>query len=87
MISKVAGRTVELRELRGWVLSLQDAAKHPLFAIMIGAELRKDSHIAGMKASQLVDRMVQSALRKAGDHQGEMDELLQDLAVKAVSGG
>ena len=54
---------------------------------MIGAELRKDSHIAGMKASQLVDRMVQSALRKAGDHQDEMDELLQDLAVKAVSGG
>ena len=87
LISKVAGRTVELRELRGWVLSLQDAAKHPLFAIMIGAELRKDSHIAGMKASQLVDRMVQSALRKAGDHQDEMDELLQDLAVKAVSGG
>ena len=87
LISKVTGRPVELRELRSWVQSLQDAAKHPLFAIMIGAELRKDSHIVGMIASQLVDRMVQSALRRAGDHQDEMDELLQDLAVKAVSDG
>ena len=87
LTSKVAGRPVELRELRSWVPSLQDAAKYPLFAVMIGAELRKDSHIAGMNASQLVDRMVQSALRKAGDHQDEIDGLLQDLAVKAVSGG
>ena len=87
LTSKVAGRPVELRELSSWVQSLQDAAKHPLFAIMIGAELRKDSHIAGMIASQLVDRMVQGALRKAGDHQDEMNELLQYLAVKAVSGG
>ena len=83
----VAGRPVELRELRCWVPALQDAAKYPLFAIMIGAELRKDSRIAGMNASQLVDRMVQSALRKAGGHQDEMDGLLQDLAVKAVSAG
>ena len=87
LTSKVVGRPVELHELRSWVPSLQDAAKYPLFAIMIGAELRKDSHIAGMNASQFVDRMVQSALRKAGDHQDEMDELLQDLAVKAVSVG
>ena len=87
LTSKVAGRPVELRELRSWVPSLQDAAKYPLFAIMIGAELRKDSHIAGMNASQLVDRIVQSALHRAGDNQDEMDGLLQDLAVKAVSGG
>ncbi len=87
LISKIAGRTVELRELRSWVLPLQDAAKYPLFAIMIGAELRQASHITGMKASQLVDRMVQGALRRAGDHQDEMDGLLQDLGVKAVSSG
>ena len=87
LTSKIAGRTVELGELRSWAPPLQDAAKYPLFATMIGAELRKDSYIVGMNASQLVDRMVQSALRKAGDHQDEMDELLQDLAVKAVSGG
>ena len=87
LTSKVAGRSVELREFSSWVPSLQDAAKYPLFAIMIGAELRKDSYIAGMNASQLVDRMVQSALRKAGGHQDEIDGVLQDLAVKAVSGG
>ena len=87
LTSKVVGRPVEWRELWSWVPSLQDAAKYPLFAIMIGAELRKDSHIAALNASQLVDRMVQSALRKAGAHQDEMEELLQDLAVKAVSSG
>ncbi len=87
LISKIAGRSVELRELRSWVPSLQDAAKYPLFAIIIGAELRKDSYIAGMNASQLVDRMLQSVLHRAGDNQDEMDGLLQDLAVKAVSSG
>ena len=42
-----------------------------------------------MKQTRNKHRMVQSALRKAGicHHQDEMDELLQDLAVKAVSGG
>ena len=87
LTSKVAGRPVEWRDLWSWAPSLQDAAKYPLFAIMIGAELRKESHIAGLNASQLVDRMVQSALRKAGAHEDEMEELLQDLAVKAVSSG
>ena len=87
LISKVAGRPVESNELRSWPPALQDAAKHPLFAIMIGAELRKDAQIVGTNASELVDRMVQSALRRSGDHQEEIDELLQELAVKAVCRG
>ena len=87
MLSKVAGRTVELGELRGWVFALQDAAKYPLFAIIIGAELRNDSHIAGTRPSQLLDRLVQRALSKVGSQRDEVDELLQDLAVKAVRSG
>ena len=87
LISKVAGRTVELRELRGWVLSLQDAAKHPLFAIMIGAELRKGLSHRRNEGQSVGRPNGAKRVAQAGDHQDEMDELLQDLAVKAVSGG
>ena len=87
LLSKVTGRTVKLNELRSWALSLQDAAKYPLFAIMIGAELRGDSHIAGTRPSDLLDLVVRRALRNAGDQEDEVDDLLQDLAVKTVSSG
>ncbi len=87
LISKVAGRTVERRELWSLTQSIQDVAKLPLFAVIIGAELRKDPYLHLTRPSQLLDRLVQRTLSEAGDHKDEVDGLLQDLAVKAVRGG
>ena len=87
LISKVAGRAVELRELRSWQASIQDAVKRPLFAVMIGCELREHRFLAWANPAQLIERVATSALGEAGVRQDEVDELLQDLAVRAVNSG
>ena len=87
LISKVAGRTVEMREIRAWSESVRDAAKRPLFSVMIGAELREGNHVPGTRPIDLVDRLADRVLNDAGDRRGDVDTLLQTLAVKAVDSG
>ena len=87
LISKIAGRTVKSPEL--WTLpqSIQNVAKLQLFAVMIGAELREDPNISWARPSELLDRLARRAFSDAGDYRDDVDELLQDLAVKAVCSG
>ena len=68
LISKVAGRAVEMREFRSWPASIQDAVKRPLFAVMIGCELREHRFLAWANPAQLIKKRVASrALSEAGN--------------------
>ena len=87
LISKVAGRTVELRELRSWHRSIQHAVTRPLFAVMIGSELRKHRFLSWANPAELIERVATRALDEAGPRQDEVDKLLQDLAVRALNSG
>ena len=87
LISKVAGRTVQHSDLWNLTKSIQDVATVPLFAVMIGTELRNDPYISWVAPSQLVDRFARRTLNETGVHKEEVDELLQDLAVKTVHSG
>ena len=86
LVSRVAGRTVTVGEMWGWSESVRDAASRPLFAVMIGAELRKGSRFLGVRPIDLVARLAGEVLRDAGSHD-EVDPLLQTLAVKSTVSG
>ena len=87
LVTAVAGRTVQPWEMRSWPESVRDASQRPLFAVMIGTELRNHHDVSGIVPSDLVGRLANRALSEAGTRRAEVDELLQGLAVMAVSGG
>ena len=60
--------------------------RRPLFSVMIGSELREGSRVPGSRPIDLVARLADRALRDAGSQSGDVDLLLQTLAVKAVDG-
>ena len=86
LISRVAGPTASRPVMREFLPSMQEAAKRPLFAIMIGSELRQNTSVANVRPGQLVDRVVQRELREAGDWSGKVYKLLERLAVTTVYG-
>ena len=87
LISRISGRDLDMRVRHAWSDSTWDAAKLPLFAVMIGSELRENPGFGVPRRSQLVNRLAQGASQEAGDSAEVVDELLQKLAVKAISTG
>ena len=86
LIEKVAERRVG-PGWYSWPLSIQEAAMNPLFAVMIGAELRvaHDFHIP--TPVQLIERLAKRTYEGPEGMKVETYELLKGLAVKAVSRG
>ncbi len=87
LISRISGRELDRRVRYAWSNSTQQAAKLPLFAVMLGSELRKNPSFGVPRPSQLVNRLAEGAWQEAGDNAEVVDELLQKLAVKAISTG
>ena len=86
LISRIAGRELELRDRYAWSESVQDATKRPLFAIMVGSVLRDSPDSIFHQPVQLVTDLADRALKEV-ENAEEVDTLLQKLAVKAVSSG
>ena len=84
LVSRLACRPIDMREIRAWSESVRDAARRPLFSVMIGTELREGNHVPGARPIDLVASLADRSLNQAGDRRGDVDTLLQTLAVKAV---
>ncbi len=87
LISRISGRELHMRDRFAWSESTWEAARRPLFAVMIGSELRQNSGPGMPQPSQLVNRLAERSCREAGDSAEEVHKLLQKLAVKAISTG
>ena len=87
LVSRVSGRKLDMRDRYAWSDSVWEAAKRPLFAVIIGSELRRNPAIALPRPSELVNRLVERTWQEAGDNAEVVDELLQKLAVQAISTG
>ena len=87
LISRIAGRTVQLVELYGWSESVRNAARRPLFAVMIGSELRRGRAIGLDRPVDLINRLAQQVVEQSRQEGQGLSRLLQKLAVKAISTG
>lgn len=87
LMSRIAGREVNSQDGYGWSESIRHAAKRPLFAIMLGLKLRRGSGFGFQRPIQLVKYLAQTALQDMEGDAGKNDELLQKLAVKAITTG
>ncbi len=87
LMSRIAGRQVTLPECHAWSESVRDAARHPLFAVMIGTELRRTANLHLLRRNQLVSSLAEDALPPSRDDAATVDRLLQLLAVKTISAG
>ena len=87
LIARIAGRRLKPHVMHTWSQSTQDAARRPLFSVMIGIVLRRDpdSHVPA--PSQMVDRLARSAFSDSSIPGKRAYRLLQTLAVQAISNG
>ena len=65
LISRIAGRPVQLGEMYGWPESMRDAARRPLFAVMIGSELRRRPGLCIERPVQLINRLAQHVVENS----------------------
>ncbi len=86
LIGKVAGRVVK-QSWHSWTPSIQEAAQIPLFAVMIGSELREKDDFDVPNPSQLIERLAKRTYEGPEGLKEETYELLKVLAAKAVSYG
>ena len=87
LIGRIAGRTLQQLELYSWSDSVRTAAACPLFAVMIGAELRQDATIGLDQPVDLLSRLARQVVERSRQEGEKLDCLLQKLAVRAVSTG
>ena len=87
LIARIANRPVELPELHGWSDSVRTAAARPLFAVMIGAELRRSANMRLHRSVELLDRLARQVIESAPAGGRHLDSLLQRLAVSAINTG
>ena len=87
LMSSIAGRPVDSRASYGWSESIRHAAKRPLFAIMLGLELKRGPGFGFQRPIQLVKFLAQAALQDMEGDAGKNDELLQKLAVETITTG
>ena len=87
LISRIAERTVQLVELYGWSESIRNAAHRPLFAVMIGADLRQGRSMGLDRPADLINRLARHVVDQNRQQGEQLNRLLQKLAVKAISTG
>ena len=87
LISKVAGYPLEPNRMYSWPESIRDVAQLPLFAVMIGSLLRKSPGLSLAAPGQIIENLADRALQQTQGDSVELDQLLQELAVKAIDSG
>ncbi len=87
LIGRIAGTTLRPIDLYSWTDSVRTAARRPLFAVMIGAELHRRPAMRFDQPVDLIDRLAQHVVDKSRQDGERVNELLQKLAVKAIATG
>ena len=87
LVGRIAGTTLQLRDLYSWTDSVRLAARRPLFAVMIGAELRQRPTMCFDRPLDLINRLAQQVVERSRREGERVNELLQKLAVRAIASG
>lgn len=87
LISRIMGRPFDWRVEYHWSESIQNAARTPLFAVIIGALLRDDPQLRFASIGQVLKELMDVALQQASGNSEELDHLLQELAVRTIHEG
>ena len=87
LIARIAGLRLKPHVMHSWSQSTQDAAKRPLFAVMIGIALGRDPNSHVPTPSEIVDRLARSTFSNSLIPGGKAYRLLQTLAVKTIGNG
>ena len=87
LIQRIVGDDIGPFNLAHWRDSVREAAKLPLFAIMIGAWLCRHSGHVRLSGYALVEDVAREALRESPENSEDTDRLLQLLAVETITSG
>ena len=87
LINKLSGQELTVNHTYGWPTSMREAAKCPLFAVMIGSKLRDDPEVFFSSRSRLIEHLAEDALNDARENTEDLDRLLHKLAAHTITEG
>lgn len=87
IIAKVSGQSLTTTQFHGWPMSIRDAVRLPLFAVMTGSLIVHDASLSVASQGQLIEQLARRALAHMESDGEELDGLLQKLAVLAIENG
>ena len=87
LLRTVSSLPLEAIHIRGWPDSMKEAAKYPLFAVMIGSKMRDNPQYVFESRNQLIEQLAEDALRDASDNSEDLEKLLHVLAVRSITEG
>ena len=87
LINRISGLAIDIRNTYHWPDSMRQAAKIPLFAVMIGSRLRENPEFVYASQFRLIEDLVEDALDNATENTEELDQLLHTLAANAIDVG
>ena len=87
VINRISAQELTLTQTYGWPASIREAAKLPLFAVMIGSRLRDNPDRMFSSRSRLIEDLAGDALVDAQENSEELDRLLHRLAACSITSG
>ena len=87
LINRISGYELKLNHIRAWPFSMREAARYPLFCVMIGSTLRDNPELIYSSKRRLIGQLAEDALKDARDNSDDLDRLLHKLAVCSTSSG
>ena len=87
LINRISGQDLRVNQTYGWPSSMREAAKSPLFAVMIGSSLRDNPELVLSSRSRLIEHLAEDALMDAQENSEELDRLLHRLAACSITSG
>ena len=87
LINRISGLALEIHNTYHWPDSMQQAAKIPLFTVMIASRLRDNPELVYASQFKLIQDLVEEALSNATENTEQLDQLLHLLATSVINSG
>ena len=87
LINRISGFALDIHNTYHWPDSMRQAAKIPLFTVMIASRLRDNPDLVYASQFRLIEDLVEDALSKATENTEQLDQLLHTLATYAINSG
>ena len=87
LISRISGFELPANHISGWPVSMREAAKFPLFGVLIGSQLRRNPELMYSSKTRLIEQLAEDALEDAPNDSEKLEWLLHKLAVCSTASG
>ncbi len=87
LLNRLSGLELDIQNTYLWPDSMRQAARIPLFTVMIASRLKDNPELVYASQFRLIEDLVEDALSNATDNTAQLDRLLHILATRVINSG